>query len=79
MLSRIWGSHSGGYKEFSSIKRSVVRWKSTEVSGEQDASIFRVEEYAKQETIMKQTASSSETSGYLQRSRHRYVPEDKKV
>jgi hypothetical protein len=37
----------------SGIERRVVRRKSTEVSGEHVASIFRVEEYAKKETGVK--------------------------
>jgi hypothetical protein len=32
------------------IKRCAVRWKSTDVAEEHVASIFRVEEWAKQET-----------------------------
>jgi hypothetical protein len=38
----------------SGIYRCVVRWKSTNVSQKHVVSIFRVEEYAKQETSMKQ-------------------------
>jgi hypothetical protein len=39
---RIWGSHSGGYEEFCHIQRCVVRLKSTDVSEEHIASIFRL-------------------------------------
>jgi hypothetical protein len=42
------------------IKRRVVRWKSTDVSEEHIASIFRVEETANQETNMEQTASRAQ-------------------
>jgi hypothetical protein len=54
VLSRIWDSHSGSYKEL----YLLVRWKSTEVSEEHAGSIFIVEVKAKQETSMKQVASS---------------------
>jgi hypothetical protein len=40
-----------------STKIKVVRWKSTEVSEEYVATIFRIEEYAKQEISIKQKAS----------------------
>jgi hypothetical protein len=38
----------------SSSISGVARWKLTDVSGEHITSIFRVEEYSKQETSLKQ-------------------------
>jgi hypothetical protein len=43
----------------SGIKRRVVRWKSTDVSREHVAFIFRVEEWAKQETSTKQVPNKA--------------------
>jgi hypothetical protein len=61
---------------------------STDVAEEHITSIFRVKEYAEQETILKQVASraqnmegicSSETSVHIQRTTRRYIPENSTV
>jgi hypothetical protein len=43
----------------SGVKRHGVRWNPTDVSEEQVAYIFKVEEYVKHETSMKQVYSST--------------------
>jgi hypothetical protein len=50
--------HSDGYNEFYLLKYNCVVWlKSTDVTQEHGATIFRSEESAKQETSMKKEIS----------------------
>jgi hypothetical protein len=51
--------------------------ESTEVSEEHVASIFRVEEYVKQETLKEKAKCSCVTSVDFQRTTRRYIPENR--
>jgi hypothetical protein len=55
----IWGSLSGGYEKFYLLRYNAgLRRKSIQGSEEHVASIFRVDDRAKQETSVSQVASN---------------------
>jgi catabolite regulation protein CreA len=62
-------------KSSSGVYCYVARWKAGDISNEYFASIFRIEEWTKQDTSMKQIASAAASVDF-HRTKRRYNAEE---